>query len=374
MRTIDVDVSGDASESFEPLVNVFARTVAYTGGRGASLAVYRGGEKVVDLIGGDYQADSLQLQLSVSKLVTAITAAHAGARGLLDVDEPISAFWSAFDRDRTRQITARMVLSHTAGLAGISTELTLEQLLAGQYLREIERQDPYWEPGSRPGYHAFAFGALMDEIFRRRVGSSVGDYFDAEIRKPLGLEVWFGAPQEELSRVMPFIRDFDGRTPLARALPSLRTFADNGARSVSEGDHAAANRPDVLMQGWPNRNVVATSRDLARLLAATLGTVDGHRVLSESTRDAMVRQQSAGVDWVLRYPIRFGTGVQLPFPQLTFTGPNSFGHQGGGGCVAFADIDRDIAVAYSTDAFPPCFGASLHAVAMFSTIQYLCDN
>ena len=374
MRTVDVDVSGDAREGFEPLVNVFARTVAYAGGRGASLAVYRGGEKVVDLVGGDYQDDSLQLQFSVSKLVTAITAAHAGARGLLDVDEPISAYWPAFDRDRTRQITARMVLSHTAGLAGVPAELTIEQLIAGQYLHEIERQDPYWEPGTRPGYHAFAFGTLLDEIFRRRVGSSVGEYFDAEIRKPLGLEVWFGAPRDQLHRVMPCIRDLDVRTPLARALPTLRNFVDNGSKAISEGDHAVVNRPDVLAQGWPNRSVVATSRDVARLLAATLGAVDGHRVLSDSTRDDMVREQSAGVDWVLRYPIRFGTGVQLPFPQLTFTGPGSFGHQGGGGCVSFADIDRDIAVAYSTDAFPPCIGASMHALAMFSTIQYLCDN
>jgi hypothetical protein len=41
-----------------------------------------------------------------------------------------------------------MVLAHTSGLAGIHVKLTIEEIIAGRYLRELERQDPYWEPGT----------------------------------------------------------------------------------------------------------------------------------------------------------------------------------------------------------------------------------
>jgi hypothetical protein len=170
---------------------------------------------------------------------------------------------------------------------------------------------------------------------------------------------------------MPYSHEIEGRTPLSRELPTLRNFVDNGSKAVS--NYFAANLPEVMAQPWPSSNVVASSRSMAKLLAATLGKVEGRRNLKARRLDEMRRERSRGVDWVLRYPIRFGSGVQLPFPQLPFTGQNSFGHQGGGGCVAFADLDLDIA-AYSNDALPACDGASLLAVALFSTIRYLCQS
>lgn len=370
MQSFDVEVSGFAKDGFEPMVNAFARTLAYGGGRGAALAIYQGGELVVDLTGGDYDPGSLQLQFSVSKLITAIMAAHAASHGRLDLDEPLSAYWKALDRDTTRRITPRMVLAHTSGLAGVSTPLTIEDLIAGRYIEELEREDPYWEPGTQPGYHSHSYGALLDEIFKRRLGRPVGEYFEAEIRQGLGLEVWYGAPADQVHRVKPYQRPVEGLTPLARAIPTLRPFTDHGA-SVIRGDYSVANRPDVLAQSWAGMSIVATARDMAKLLAATTGQIAGRRVLEPDALKEMRKEQSKGIDWVLRYPIRFGQGVQLPFPQLTFTGPNSFGHQGAGGCVTFADTDRDIAVSYNTDGFPACEGASLLAVALFSTIAFL---
>jgi CubicO group peptidase (beta-lactamase class C family) len=372
MRTFNVDISGSTSEEFAPLVNPFARSVAYGGGSGASLAVYRSGHLVVDLVGGDYDVDSLQLQYSVAKLITAIVVAHAANRGLLDLDEPMSVYWKEFDRERTRGITARMVLGHTSGLAGIPTTLSVEELIAGRYLQEIERQDPYWEPGTRPGYHSFSYGILLDEIFRRRVGSNVGSYFDKEIRRPLDLDASYGASPEQLKRVKLYRRELEGRTPLARALPTLRDFVDNGS-SVFRGDFSVGNRPDILAQTWPGMSIVASSRAMAKMLAATLTEIDGLRVLEPTALAALRQEQSSGIDWVLQYQIRFGNGVQLPFPQLPFTGPNAFGHQGAGGCVSFVDPDLDIAVSYNTDAFPACEGGSMVALALFSVIRNICE-
>ena len=369
---VDVSVAGYANDEFGSLTNIFARMVAAGRGSGAALAVYRHGEQKVDLTGGSYRADTVQLQFSVSKAVAAIAAAHAESAQVLDPDEPISEYWKEFDRPGTRAITPRMVLSHTSGLAGVGRRLSIDDLVAGRYAEELEQQDPYWEPGMTHGYHAFSFGPLLDGIFRRTLGRSVGDYFREHIGVPLGLEVWFGLPEGAEGRLAPYRRSFAATTPLIRSLPSLRQFRDEGSFVLAQ-DPMLANRGDVLRQEWPSMNVVCTARDMARLFAAVIGEVDNSRVLDADALRRMIARQASGIDWVLRFPIAFGTGVQLPFPQLPFTGSMSFGHEGAGGCVAFADLERDIAVAFSTDAFPACDGAGVAALALCLSIQHLCD-
>jgi CubicO group peptidase (beta-lactamase class C family) len=371
--TTDGAAGGHADGVLAPLANILERLVAATPGAGMSLAVYRDGQLVVDLAAGAHEPDSLQLQFSVSKAVTAIAAAHAVEAGLLDLDAPISDSWDAFRRSGTRQITPRMVLTHTSGLAGVDTPLTIEQLLAGDYTAALERQDPFWEPGTRHGYHAFSFGPLMDGVFRHTIGRDVRNYVADEIAGPRGLDLWFGCPPEQLDRVVPYTRQEVGSTALVRSLPQLRTFADRGSQVLGE-DYSLYNRPDVLQASWPNANVVTTARDLARLLALSAGEVDGDRLLSAEARDALRRPQVDGIDWVLQFPIAFGTGVQLPFPQLPLAGPGSYGHEGAGGCVAFADPERGLAVAFSTSAFPALDGGSPFATAVFASLLMLIDS
>jgi hypothetical protein len=51
MHIFDVEIDGYARDGFEPIENAFARILAYSAGKGASLAIYRGGQLVVDLVG-----------------------------------------------------------------------------------------------------------------------------------------------------------------------------------------------------------------------------------------------------------------------------------------------------------------------------------
>lgn len=370
---LDIDVQGFAHGEFAPLANILARLVASERGRGASLAIYRGGKQLVDLSGGTHAPDTLQLQFSVSKAVTAIAAMRAHHEGELDLDQPIGEFWPAFARPATKRITTRMILSHGSGLAGVDVPLTIDQLLRGDYTAAIEQQEPYWEPGSTHGYHAFSWGPLMDGVFERALGRSVGSYVAETLAGPLDLELWFGCPSDRLGRVRPIDRPVVGRTPLHRSLGELRLFEDRGSRVLAQ-DSAVWNRPEVLTQGWPSTSVVCTARSMAKLMAATLGPVDGQRALSAAAAAELARPVFRGTDWVLRFPIAFGSGVQLPFPQLPYTGPSAYGHEGAGGCIAFADPERDLAVAFTTDAFPACDGASVASLALCSTIRMLADS
>jgi len=316
----------------------------------------------VDLYGGSYSADSVQFLFSVTKAPTALAAAVAAEAGLLDLDAPISDYWPEMRKASTKAITPRMILSHRSGLASIDRELTLEALIAHVDEDEIGLQEPYWEPGTRHGYHGFTFGTLLNGVFRRSLGCSVGEYVDQEISKPLGLDLWIGLPEEQLPRVVPIKPPATlYRRPMSDRATHIPHFGPTGRI----GPKPYYNDRAVLGADWPALSGVGSARALAAMMTATL---DG-RLLSADARDKMIATQSRGNDYVLGIEDHFGSGVMRPFPLLPFAGPGSYGHDGGGGCVAFADRELGIAVGWTTSVFPPMMGASPGFAALAGAIR-----
>lgn len=364
-----VEVHGFANGGFEPLKDVFGRMIAAQGGGGAAVAIHRDGVPVVDLYGGAYRRDSLQLLFSVSKLITALAVARAQEQGKIDVDAPLADCWPQFGRASTATITLRDVMSHRSGLAAADADVDLAGLLTGEDERAIEAQEPFWEPGRAHGYHAFSYGTLVGGAFRRATGQSVGEYVAAEISGPLGLDLWLGLPESERSRLVP-----------TAYLPARET---EGARRWREGSGipkgATArlfesfdvyNAPEAASAGWPSTSAVAGARDLARLLQAALREVDGHRLISQRSLEEMCGERSRGIDRVLGVETAFGTGVQLPFPQFPMLGPSSFGHEAAGGSAAIADRDSGLTVGFTTSVQFPMTGASPMLLALLPTIKH----
>lgn len=367
-------VSGYARDGFEQVAEVFARVIAAQRGGGAAFAVYRDGVPVIDLVGGDYPERPLQLQFSVSKAVAGIAAVHAIRAGLIDVDAPIAEVWPAFDRASTRDVTTAMILSHTSGLAGIDVPLTIEETIAGSYTEALEVQEPYWRPGEAHGYHAFSYGFLLDGVFRRSLGVTVGEYIREHLAEPLDLELWLGLPDELIPRVSPYVRETEIFTPLqfARAhdpgVPVDRGFEPLVA------DMTAFNRPELLRRDWPATNVVAGARDLARLFASTLGPVDGVRLIDAGGLDLFRAERVRGLDRSIGIEMAYGLGVQLPWFQLPYLGPSSYGHEGAGGAVAFGDVDSGLAVSFMTNRYPVSNGAAHGVFPLLASIRHLLDR
>ena len=88
---------------------------------------------------------------------------------------------------------------------------------------------------------------------------------------------------------------------------------------------------------------------LARLYAGCVSEIDGPRILTPSSVDDAIRVQSSGRQ--LYGPPdsgqRWGTGFQLDSPpSRPMLSPRSFGHDGAGGQLAFADDTFGIGFAY----------------------------
>lgn len=369
MSTNEVEITpvhGSTDHRFAWLIDPFARLVGTQGG-GAAIAVYQSGRLVADLYAGDYQADSLQLVFSVSKSITSIAAARAHADGLLDLDRPMATYWPELDKPSTAGVTLRMVLAHRSGLASLAADLSFEELLAGADDEAIGRQEPYWEPDERHGYHAFTFGTLTNGAFRRVLGVSVGDFVRERLAEPLGLDLWIGAP----AAIEPRVERIRYRPPLNTAARAEHV-SSSGIPGSNSGRLQATfdlyNDPRLYRTCWPSTSGVAGARDLARLFASTLDTVDGVRVVDEPTRRAMVAPLSDGVDAVLGIRTAFGSGVQLPFPHFPMVSADSYGHEAAGGSAVMASAALDLAIGFTTNVFPNTMGVSPTMLALLPTV------
>jgi CubicO group peptidase (beta-lactamase class C family) len=347
---------GAVAKGFEPVLDAFRANFAGHGEVGAACSVYLDGRSVVDLWGGaadaagdrPWQEDTLQLVFSATKGVTAICANHLVEAGRLDLDAPVAKYWPEFAANGKAHITVRWVLSHRAGLANVEGELTLEDVLAWDPVVEaIARQPTNWEPGTEHGYHVRSYGWIVGEIVRRITGVPIGDYLAREIAAPLDLDFWIGLPHELHDRCAELIPPEGGMDALAKILgaDSLTARAMSGPSNLFAYDHMW-NRSEILAASMPSSNGVGTARALARLYAATVGEVDGVRVLGADAARAAREVHSDGPDKVILVPTRYGLGFMLPPMLGGGCGKNAFGHPGAGGSLGFADPDVKLGFGY----------------------------
>jgi len=358
---IETRVHGSVESGFESMRQAFAANFERHGDVGAACCVYADGRKVVDLWGGVYAPETLQMVMSSTKGVVAVAAHILAQEGRLDFDAPVTAYWPEFGAEGKGQIPVRWLFSHRAGLPAIDRPLSIEDVYAWTPVAEaLAGQKPLWEPNSGHGYHVGTYGWLAGEVIRRVTGDSVGAFVADRIARPLGLDLWIGLPAAEESRVKPMIappppapgapvdiftaRMHDPTTLLHRAFV-------NPPLPVSAFNERAFHAAEI-----PAANGITNARSLARVYAACIGEVDGVRLLRPDTLAAATREQSAGEDLVLGYETRYATGFQLSFPFRPMAGEGSFGHYGMGGSVGFAQPGRGVAFAYVMSQMLPSGG------------------
>lgn len=176
--------------------------------------------------------------------------------------------------------------------------------------------------------------------------------------EPLGLHAWLGVPLAATADVAWLIPALPPSDPEAARLdaeaaahPMIRSgFTMNGSLPFpGEPDDLTYNDPDVIGAEIAAAAVVTDARSLARLWAACVSEVAGTPLLSEASIEDAIVERSTGTQ---RYGyvdprFRWGTGFMLDSPPVRpMLGPRSFGHDGAGGDLGFADADRRVGFGY----------------------------
>ncbi|SDM79632.1 CubicO group peptidase, beta-lactamase class C family [Streptomyces sp. cf386] len=381
-----MDVNGTVAEGFEPVREAFARNFDTLGERGAAVAVYRDGRKVVDLWAGTKDVDgtqpwdhgTAQVVRSATKGVAAAVPLLLHQRGELDLNAPLSEYWPEFKAHGKERLLVRHVLNHRAGLPALDRPLTPEEALDPHRGPEaVAAQAPAWEPGTDHGYHALTYGWMLDELVRRVTGQWTGEWLATEVTDPLNADLWLGLPQSEESRVGRTGR-VDGPEPSGalRSRPKRSvTEAYDDPNSLTRRAFAAItpfpdqNDPAYRAAALPATNGIATADGLARVYAALIGEVDGIRLFDPPTVDLARTEESSGPDRVLIVNTRFGLGYMLHGTASPLLSPASFGHPGRGGALGFADPHTGIAFGYVTNGFRKTVTADPRAQALVRAVR-----
>ncbi|TMF04382.1 MAG: beta-lactamase family protein [Chloroflexi bacterium] len=362
--TTTLAIQGVCDPRFEIVKEAFAQNFADYGEVGAAVAVMVGGRLVVDLWAGhadaalsrSWQQDTIVNVFSTTKGMTAICAHRLADQGLLDIDAPVAKYWPEFAQAGKDEIPVRYLLSHRAGLSAIRKLLPPGSAYDWERMTSaLAAEEPWWQPGSKHGYHALTFGYLVGEVVRRISGKSLGTYFSDEVAGPLGLDFHIGLSEQDDARVaemLPMPLPEPGEDNLI-----AKAFSDPQSMTFK----AFANPPDLMVPGtvnsrpWrvaeiPAANGHADARSLARIYGALAqgGELDGIDVLSLGAIDRARVEQSYGDDAVLLGLLsRFGMGFMLDLPEHRIV-PQSdiFGHPGAGGSIGFADPEAGLGFGY----------------------------
>jgi CubicO group peptidase (beta-lactamase class C family) len=280
------------------------------------------------------------------------------------------------------------LLSHRAGLPVLDVALTPEQVYAWDPITDaLAAQKPVWEPGTKHGYHAVTYGFLVGEVIRRITGTSVGQYLADNVTGPLGAEFYIGLPEAHEARVSRLIEmsleptaeqremfkslDVNTLPPNMRAI--VTAFLDPNSLSLRaltltkpamDFNSRAMHAAEV-----PAANGICTARGLARMYAGLIGDVDGVRILDDATIANAIVEQSNGPDAVLVKDTRFGLGFFLKSDDQPMMGPRSFGHDGAGGSMAFADPDSGLAFGYVMNKMQANLSADPRPVALIDAVK-----
>ena len=370
------DLHGRYDAAFEPVVDAFVHNFEAHGEVGASVSITLNGETVLDLWGGTkdpnaqtpWDEDTACVVFSSTKGAVALAAHTLVAAGELDLDAPVQRYWPEFATNGKETATVRMMLDHSVGVPAMREKLERNGCCDWGYMVErLEREEAFWKPGTRVGYHMANFGWTVGELVRRTAGQSLGTYFREAVAEPTGAECWIGLPEEEEHRVAPTIPFKPVRgaelsafvqalVSDAGSISSLAYYNQGGFNPNSRACRAA----EIGGAG-----AVANGRGLARIYApfACGGEHNGRRFVDADTLCAMGEVASAThEDATLLIPTRFGLGFMKSIDNRrelavdrssAILGGAAFGHVGAGGSIGFADPVARMSFGYTMNQMGP---------------------
>ncbi|MEV7993375.1 serine hydrolase domain-containing protein [Streptomyces sp. NPDC086077] len=369
MSEREPQIHGHCDARFTAVRSAFEENFREREELGAAVTVVADGVTVVDLWGGwadpartrPWERDTLVNVWSTSKGPVALCAHILADRGLLDLDAPVATYWPEFAAAGKEKVLVRHLLSHRAGLSGPREPHSFAELCDWELTtRRLAAMEPWWEPGTRSGYHALTFGHLVGEVVRRVSGLRPGAFLAREVTGPLGIDFGIGLPEREAGRAAELTHRRAARSTEQAAIFSQLSPAALAALTNPAVGAAEANTPAWRAAEIPAAGGHGTARAVAALygIFAGRGTHDGRRVLSPEAAERVREGQGSCRDLVLgagfEKETEIGLGLWLSGPNGSY-GPNprAVGHDGFGGSAGLADPEAGVSLGYVMNRMGP---------------------
>lgn len=352
-------VQGRCDKRFQHVANLLQSSLDSDAELGASITVNLDGIDVVDIWGGysepsrtkAWEPDTIVNVYSCTKIVSSIAVLLLVSRGLIDVDERVSKYWPEFAANGKQDVLVRHLLSHTSGVSGWEEPCSIHDLYdTPKAAAMLAAQAPWWEPGTKSGYHVASMGTLLGELVRRTSGKPLKQFVADELATPLGADFQIGAAERDWPRVATLVPPPDAGSGDAAFEGSSAIRLKSFTNPMLKAGYSRSSEWKRAEVGAANGHT--NSRGLNRVLSVVSlgGNVSGQHFMSQQTLDHIFREQAHGKDLVLGMPVRFGIGFGLSGSKSTQDwlpeGRVCF-WSGWGGSVGVMDLDRRLTITYA---------------------------
>lgn len=344
-------MSSPVPERLTKLVDRCRREVDEGRVPGCQVAVGFDGEVVLFEALGDLTTDHRLHTYSAIKPTVSLTVLELAAEGLLDLDAPVASVLPAFASNGKDGITLSQVLLHAGGFPHAPTG-GIEFADRSVRLARYESWRTTWEPGTRFEYHASTAHWVLVDCITEVTGRPHADVVTERVMTPAGCSRWLAIPEAEQADIAAVVSV--GEAPDLEALARQFGIETIPVTEVTDDALLAFNDPEVRAAGHPGGGGVASAAEIALWYQAVMHD-DGEILRPGVKADALDQVRQTLVDW-MGVPANRSHAFSLAgddgqAPMRGFghtTGPQTFGHAGAGGQVAWGDPSTGISLGFMT--------------------------
>lgn len=314
------------------------------------IALARNGELEVFEAYGDATTDTRYIVYSATKAFVASLAWILIGEGLIDVSKRVVDYIPEFAPNGKDVVTVEQVMLHTSGFPYAPMSVTDMQTREGRVAR-MATWRLNWEPGTAYEYHPDSAHWVLVEIIDRVSGGDYRELLQERVTMPAGIaERVLGTT----TPVAPVAEVGEPATP--DELQSVLGVRDLPITTVTPTGLIAITRDEARPVGHPGGGGIMTAGDLATFYQALLHDPAGvwkPEVLADATGNV----RNTLPDRWTGVPANRGLGVVIAGgdgkSNLRGMGhtnsARTFGHNGAGGQIAWADPESGISFAYVTN-------------------------
>ncbi|MGH9188317.1 MAG: serine hydrolase domain-containing protein, partial [Acidimicrobiales bacterium] len=294
--------------------------------------------------------DTRYVIFSATKALVASAVWLLIGEGRLDPERRVVDYIPEFGTNGKDVVTVEQVLLHTSGFPSAPYR-PAEWEDRDKRLAAFARWRLNWEPGTASEYHPTSAHWVLAELIDRVSGQDYRSFILERVTKPLGLPQILGVPVDEQDGVAELVLCGEPASP--DELEAVLGVRELQVTEVTDEAIIMFNRPEIRAVGIPGGGGIATAATMALFYQALLHNPGGLWD-ADVLADATGRVRSSLRDRLFRIPASRGLGVVIAgddgLANLRGFGhtqsPRTFGHNGAGGQVAWADPDSGLSFCY----------------------------
>jgi CubicO group peptidase (beta-lactamase class C family) len=291
---------------------------------------------------------------SATKTFVASAAWLLIGEGSLDIDGRVAEYIPEFATNGKDVVTVEQVMLHTSGFprAPLGPPAWADR---DRRLEAFAKWRLNWEPGTAHEYHPTSAHWVLAELIERISGRDYRDFVHERVTGALGLPRVVDIPPDDQDGIAELALRGEPASP--EELQAIFGVPELPVTEVTDDALLSFNRSDVRAVGVPGGGGVATAATVALFYQALLHNPDGlwdPDVLADAT--GRVRNTFPDL-LALGAPANRALGVVVAGDDGNANrrgfghtqSPRTFGHNGAGGQIAWADPESGLSFSYVTN-------------------------